>query len=165
VRHYGGGAEVGKINLPFGYSIITSSDVRALKDRVDPLVRALDNTVYTCPAVAAIAPGWIAVSMKWRTYFDGEDSGPGTLPAPEPQMTLGEAYEKEVASWQASIARYRCDPNARAPMPKVPPQTYAPPPDASPKKTGLLPPMDKKTADTLALAAVGLAALLLLSSK
>jgi hypothetical protein len=88
---------------------VTPSDVRDLKNRVDPYVRALDVSVAACKALPqAVADGWAAFSKAWRSYFDEEDSWWHTAA----QMDQGEAYESDVQRWQQMIAGYKCAPDA-----------------------------------------------------
>jgi hypothetical protein len=95
------GMEVGRI-LP---KFVTPSDVRDLKNRVDPFVRALDQGVTDCKGLPdGVRAGWQAFSKAWRSYFDEEDSWWHTAA----QMDQGEAYEQDLAKWQTMIAGYKC---------------------------------------------------------
>jgi hypothetical protein len=97
--------ETGKPLLRF----VTPSDVRDLKNRIDPFVRALDTSAAACAGLpASVADGWGAFSKAWRSYFDEEDSWWHTAA----QMDQGEAYESDVQGWQALIATYKCTPDA-----------------------------------------------------
>jgi hypothetical protein len=96
---------VGRI-LP---KFVTPADVRDLKTRVDPFVRALDQGVADCKTLPnGVRTGWLAFSKAWRTYFDEEDSWWHTAA----QMDQGEAYEQDLAKWQQMIAQYKCAPDA-----------------------------------------------------
>lgn len=79
---------------------ITPADVRDLKIRLDPSVRALDDTVTSCSKLSdGTRRAWQAFSKAWRTYFDEEDSW---LHAAA-QHDTGEAYEKSIGDWQRII--------------------------------------------------------------
>jgi hypothetical protein len=108
---------VGRI-LP---KFVTPADVRDLKTRVDAFVRGTDQAVADCSALpAGVRTGWEAFSKAWRAYFDEEDSWWHTAA----QMDQGEAYERDLARWQDTIAQFRC---SDAP-PRVTPSTDPPPP-------------------------------------
>jgi hypothetical protein len=84
---------------------VTPSDVRALKTRVDPFVRAMDQAVAACATVPqATREGWGAFSAAWRTYFAEDDSWLHTAA----QMDQGEAYEQDLAHWQDLLAQSKC---------------------------------------------------------
>jgi hypothetical protein len=88
---------------------VTPGDVRDLKNRVDPYVRALDASVAACAALAqGVRDGWATFSKAWRAYYDEDDSWWHTAA----QMDQGEAYESDVERWQKMIAGYRCAPDA-----------------------------------------------------
>jgi hypothetical protein len=102
--------ETGKPFIRF----VTPSDVRDLKNRLDPFVRSLDQSVTDCKALPpGVADGWIGFSKAWRTYFDEDDSWWHTAA----QMDQGEAYESDVQRWQAMIAGYKCAVDAPLPTP------------------------------------------------
>jgi hypothetical protein len=102
--------ETGKPFIRF----VTPSDVRDLKNRLDPFVRSLDQSVTDCKALPqGVADGWSAFSKAWRTYFDEDDSWWHTAA----QMDQGEAYESDVQRWQAMIAGYKCAVDAPLPTP------------------------------------------------
>jgi hypothetical protein len=102
--------EVGRI-LP---KFVTPSDVRDLKGRLDPFVRALDQSVADCKGLPdGVRNGWLAFSKAWRGYFDGEESWLHTAA----QMDQGEAYEKDITRWQDMVATYKCAPDAPRPAP------------------------------------------------
>jgi len=102
--------EVGRI-LP---KFVTPSDVRDLKGRLDPFVRALDQSVADCRGLPdGVRNGSLAFSKAWRAYFDGEESWLHTAA----QMDQGEAYEKDITRWQDMIATYKCAPDAPPPAP------------------------------------------------
>jgi len=97
--------ETGKPFLRF----VTPADVRDLKNRIDPYVRALDENVVACVALPqGVRDGWTAFSKAWRSYFDEDDSWWHTAA----QMDQGEAYEADVQNWQKMIAGYKCAPDA-----------------------------------------------------
>ncbi len=101
----GPGIETGSSFLRF----VTPSDVRDLKNRIDPYVRALDASVAACQGLPqSVADGWTAFSKAWRSYYDEEDSWWHTAA----QMDQGEAYESDVQRWQQMLAGYKCAPDA-----------------------------------------------------
>ena len=106
--------ETGRI-LP---KFVIPSDVRDLKNRIDPFVRGLDASV---PACATLGPGvvdtWKAFSAAWRSYFDEDDSWWHTAA----QMDQGEAYEQDVQHWQQMMASRKCTSNAPLITPVDPP--------------------------------------------
>lgn len=84
---------------------VTPSDVRALKNRVDPFVRALDASVAACPTLlASTRAGWEGFSSAWRTYMVEDDSWLHTAA----QMDQGEAYEQDLGHWQDLLAQSKC---------------------------------------------------------
>ena len=81
---------------------VLPSDVRALKNRLDPTMRSLDMTVAQCTTVeAATGSAWADFSRAWRAYFNEDDSWLHTAA----QMDAGEAYERQIADWQTLLAR------------------------------------------------------------
>ena len=95
------GMTVGRV-LP---KFVIPADVRDLKNRVDPFVRAMDQTVADCKGLTdAVRTGWQGFSQAWRTYFDEEDSWFHTAA----QMDQGEAYERDLARWQDWIGQFKC---------------------------------------------------------
>jgi hypothetical protein len=83
--------------------IVTPSDVRALKNRIDAYVRGMDASVASCSNLPnAMRISWDTFSKGWRTYFDEEDSWGHTAA----QMDQGEVYEKSVSDWQRSLRPY-----------------------------------------------------------
>ena len=104
--------EVGRI-LP---KFVTPEDVRDLKVRVDPFVRAMDSAIASCATLPDdMRAGWATFSKAWRTYFDEEDSWWHTAA----QMDQGEAYERDLARWQDLLAKWNCAQNA----PRITPST------------------------------------------
>jgi hypothetical protein len=96
---------VGRI-LP---KFVTPSDVRDLKNRAEPFVRALDVAVADCKSLPdSVRASWQTFSSSWRTYFNEEDSWWHTAA----QMDQGEAYEQDIARWQDMIAGFKCSPDA-----------------------------------------------------
>jgi hypothetical protein len=92
---------VGRI-LP---KFVTPTDVRDLKNRVDPFVLAVDQGAADCAAIPEGArTGWNAFSKAWRSFFTEEDSWWHVAA----QMDQGEAYEKDLAHWQDWLAQYKC---------------------------------------------------------
>jgi hypothetical protein len=99
---------------------VTPSDVRALKTRVDPFVRAMDRSVAECAALAAeTRAGWEAFSLAWRAYVDEEDSWLHTAA----QMDQGEAYEQDLAHWQDVLGHSKCGTSTPRITPTNPPST------------------------------------------
>jgi hypothetical protein len=79
------------------------SEVRALKARVDPVVRSMDHTVATCAALpAAKRQAWQLFSNSWRIYFDG------SVPFFESKgrFSEGEALQAQLHDWQESIGEF-----------------------------------------------------------
>lgn len=114
--------EVGRI-LP---RFVTPSDVRDLKNRVDPFVRAMDAAMKDCAgAPDDVKASWQGFSNAWRSYFDEEDSWLHTAA----QMDQGEAYEKDLAHWQEFLGKFKCTADA----PKIDPSTDD---DGDPQTTG-----------------------------
>jgi hypothetical protein len=106
-RYVAKAIETGRI-LP---RFVTPSDVRDLKNRIDPFVRAIDGSVAACPALPhEVADGWSAFSKAWRSFYDEEDSWWHTAA----QMDQGEAYELDVQRWQQKLAGYKCASSAPA---------------------------------------------------
>ena len=84
---------------------VVPADVRDLKNRIDPFVRAMDGSVAACATVPdAVRSGWVAFSKAWRTYFNEDDSWFHTAA----QMDQGEAYERDLAHWQDWITQFKC---------------------------------------------------------
>ena len=80
---------------------VLPSDVRALKVRLDPVVRSLDGTAGQCSTLdPATLTSWTDFSRAWRAYFDEEDSWLHTAA----QMDAGEAYERQISDWQRLLA-------------------------------------------------------------
>jgi hypothetical protein len=87
---------------------VTPSDVRDLKNRTDPFVRALDVAVASCAGLPDdVRIGWQAFSKAWRSYYDEEDSWLHTAA----QMDQGEKYEEDLAHWQERLAGLHCGQN------------------------------------------------------
>jgi hypothetical protein len=107
---HGHAFETGKPLIRF----VTPSDVRDLKNRLDPYVRALDESVAACASLPqGVRDGWTAFSKAWRSYYDEDDSWWHTAA----QMDQGEAYESDIQRWQQMIAGYKCAPDAPVPTP------------------------------------------------
>ena len=88
---------------------VTPADVRDLKNRIDPYVRALDENVVACVALPqGVRDGWTAFSKAWRSYFDEDDSWWHTAA----QMDQAESYECDVRRWQTLLAQQKCAPDA-----------------------------------------------------
>jgi hypothetical protein len=93
---------------------VTPSDVRDLKTRIDPYVRAMDQSIPSCASVTTdVKASWSTFSSSWRTFFDEEDSWLHTAA----QMDQAEAYEVDVSRWQAWFAKQRCATGAPAIQP------------------------------------------------
>jgi hypothetical protein len=94
---------------------VTPSDVRDLKNRLDPFVRALDATVAKCPSLdPGVGSAFSDFSKAWRTYFEEDDSWLHSAA----QYDTGESYEKSIAEWQQTIGA-----SCPLPGPKVEPPT------------------------------------------
>ena len=75
-------------------------DVRGLKNRIDPSVRALDATVAKCAGLdLATQNAWSDFSKAWRSYVDEDDSWLHTAA----QYDTGESYERTIADWQRIV--------------------------------------------------------------
>jgi hypothetical protein len=84
---------------------VTPSDVRDLKNRVDPFVVATDASVAACTGLpAGVAAGWSAFSKKWRDFFNEDESWFHTAA----QMDQAEAYECDLLHWQQTIQANKC---------------------------------------------------------
>jgi|GEM_PF-1653920 hypothetical protein len=85
---------------------VTPQDVRDLKNRTDPFVRALDAAVAACGQALPgdVRIGWTAFSKAWRSYYDEADSWWHTAA----QMDQGEKYEEDLAHWQERLASLQC---------------------------------------------------------
>ena len=111
--------EVGRF-LP---KFVVPADVRDLKNRVDPFVRAMDQSVADCKGLTdAVRTGWEAFSKAWRSYFDEDDSWFHTAA----QMDQGEAYEQDLAHWHDWIGQFKCAES----VPRITPSTDGDPKDA-----------------------------------
>jgi hypothetical protein len=119
VHGYGRTPECGHPNMTVGRILpkfVVPDDVRDLKNRVDPFVRAMDQSVADCKGLSeAVRTGWQGFSKAWRSYFDEEDSWLHTAA----QMDQGEAYERDLARWQDWIAQFKCVESA----PRITPST------------------------------------------
>lgn len=112
VRAYAG-TRVHDTGKPF-LRFVTPGDVRDLKNRLDPYVRALDASVASCASLShGVRDGWTGFSKAWRSYFDEDDSWWHTAA----QMDQGEAYESDIQRWQQMIAGYKCAQDAPPPTP------------------------------------------------
>lgn len=93
--------------------------VRALKDRVNPSVLALDAQVAACPALdPAMRTAYLAFSAGWKAYFASDDSGFlgfGTASI----FDTGKAFEAQAISWQQTLNAH-CTPNAPTIIPEAP---------------------------------------------
>jgi hypothetical protein len=95
---------------------VTPSDVRALKQRLDPYVVALDAAVAQCPKIdAATRDTWGAFTKSWRGYFDVEDH----FLTAGAEFNNGCEYQSAIARWQQTIGTYACGvPGPALPEPK-----------------------------------------------
>lgn len=92
---------------------VTPTDVRDLKNRLDPSVRALEATVATCSSLdAATRSAWTDFAKAWRSYVDEDDSWFHTAA----QYDTGEAYERTIADWQRIVSA-----SCTLPGPKIQP--------------------------------------------
>jgi hypothetical protein len=84
---------------------VTPSDVRDLKVRVDPYVRAMDQSIPSCASASAdVKTSWATFSSSWRAFFNEDDSWLHTAA----QMDQAEAYEVDVSHWQTWLTQQRC---------------------------------------------------------
>lgn len=96
---------------------VTPSDVRDLKNRVDPSVRALEATVATCARLdAPTRNAWTDFAKAWRSYVDEDDSWFHTAA----QYDTGESYERTVADWQRIVSASCTLPGPRIEPPPSP---------------------------------------------
>jgi len=96
---------------------VTPSDVRDLKNRVDPSVRALDATVAKCAGLdLATQNAWSDFSKAWRSYVDEDDSWFHTAA----QYDTGESYERTIADWQRIVSASCALPGPRIEPPPSP---------------------------------------------
>ena len=94
---------------------VTPDDVRDIKNRLDPFVRALDATVSTCKSInPGTKDAWQNFSKAWRGFYDEEDSWMHAAA----QYDNAESYERSIAEWQRIIGA-ACP----VPGPKVDPPT------------------------------------------
>ena len=97
---------------------VTPSDVRALKNRLDPFVTALDSAVSQCPKVDdATRSAWSAFVASWRSYFAAEDH----FLTAGAEFNTGCDYEQTIAGWQRAIGALACG----VPGPTLPEQRGA----------------------------------------
>ena len=88
---------------------VTPTDVRDLKNRIDPFVVALDANVRDCKTLAPdTAQGWDKFSKAWRAFFAEDESWSHTAA----EMDQAEAYECDVSHWQTMLAAQKCAPDA-----------------------------------------------------
>lgn len=94
---------------------VTPSSVRALKERLDPFVTALDAAVAQCPKVDdATRTAWSAFAQAWRAYYAAEDH---FLTAGSDFRT-GCEYQEAIAGWQRAIGALACPvPGPSLPVP------------------------------------------------
>jgi hypothetical protein len=84
---------------------VTPSDVRDLKNRVDPFVVSTDASVAACAGLpAGVAAGWSEFSKKWRDFYNEDESWFHTAA----QMDQAEAYECDLLHWQQTIQANKC---------------------------------------------------------
>jgi hypothetical protein len=94
---------------------VTPDDVRDIKNRLDPFVRALDATVSSCKSITdGTRNAWQNFSKAWRGFYDEEDSWMHAAA----QYDNAESYERSIAEWQRIIGA-ACP----VPGPKVDPPT------------------------------------------
>jgi hypothetical protein len=93
---------------------VTPGDVDDFRNRLDPMITALDGTVQTCAALPqAVRDGWAKWLAGWKTFLAEESSWLHTLA----QYETTEAYEQDLAHWQDMIAKATCG----LPTPRVKP--------------------------------------------
>ncbi len=85
--------------------VVWPSDVRALKLRLDPSMRATDAAVATC---TALEPGekqaWQVFYLAWRVWFETPEP---LLLGASPQWDNTKRIEAQLADWQAQL-RQKC---------------------------------------------------------
>ena len=91
---------------------VTSSDVRALKDRLNPYVVSLDASIVACPTVS---PTKRASWSDWRKAWDGFFSAPEGFWTAGAEMDQGEAYEVDFNGWRSFMIAERCSIDAPSP--------------------------------------------------
>ena len=102
-------------------TIVTPSDVRALKTRLTPFVQALDETAKACADKLPknIADGWNSFVTAWASYAAASESWLST----RAEMNQGESYEEDLGNWQTAIAKYCGGTVATPPAPSTGPET------------------------------------------
>jgi hypothetical protein len=84
---------------------VTPSDVRALKQRLDPYVKALDGAVSQCAKVdPATRDAWGSFAQSWRAYFDAEDH----FLSAGAEFNNGCEFQSAIAGWQRTIGALAC---------------------------------------------------------
>lgn len=101
--------------------------VRALKNRLDPSVRALDGQVASCPNLTPEQKSaWGLFSKGWRDFYDGPDNN-SPFPSWIPLLgAFGSAnvfdgalvYERQIIEWQKML-----DGACHAALPRIVPQS------------------------------------------
>jgi hypothetical protein len=84
---------------PFFGTWASPDDVRALKARVDPLLRDLNDRVASCPADPALRKAWSDFFRAWRAFFSQEDEWIHGAT----QLECAQAYEDSVAEWREAV--------------------------------------------------------------
>lgn len=88
-----------------GGFVALPSDVRELKDALNPSVQALDGDVRGCAGLDdATRAAWRAFKDTWDKWFAAEES----FWRSGQQMDRTEQYAKEIRGWQDKIAGARC---------------------------------------------------------
>jgi hypothetical protein len=99
---------------------VTSSDVRDLKNRLNPTVEALNALVAGCPDMPEVlVTGWHAFALSWKNFFDKEE-GFWTAGA---EMDQAEAYQADLQQWQDKLSKAPCKGSAPSPYAPPPPST------------------------------------------
>jgi len=98
---------------------VTNTDVRALKNRLNPFVVALSNDVAACAGIPdATRSAYQSWAAAWTTYYQTEEATIGPFDwGAAAAMDQGETYEKDLQSWQQKIASggWNCAPTAPLP--------------------------------------------------
>ena len=84
---------------------VTPTDVRALKQRLDPYVTALNAAVGQCAKIdPATRDAWGSFAKSWRTYFDAEDH----FLSAGAEFNNGCEFQSAIAGWQRTIGTFAC---------------------------------------------------------
>ena len=91
---------------------VLPSDVRALKDRLNPFVASLDASIASCATVsAAKRASWADWRKAWAGFFAASEG----FWSAGAEMDQGEAYEIDFRAWRDFMIAQRCAADAPAP--------------------------------------------------